>query len=440
MKWILFLLGIPCICCHKQFDEPPAYTGPDIRANLTIQQLRGMHLTGNFEKIPDELVIEGTVIANDSADNFYRSIVLQDSTGGITLKLDATGLYALYPVGMKVFVRLKGLWLGDYARMIQLGAAVDRSDPVYPELVSIPQPLFDRYLLKGKLHNDIQPIEMSIDRLNDSLQSCLIRLSNVELQASDTGKPYADAVNRLSVNHSLRACGGGNIYLRTSGFAGFAAIKTPRGNGTVTAVYTVFRNEKQLLIRDTSDVQLNGLRCTGSGAKQLFYENFERAKGDTDLYLSGWKNIAETGGRFYQAKTASGNRYAEIGAFATGQATVVSWLVLPPINLSGSSNEILHFYTKDGYDNGATLQVMVSNNYDGVSAPAKAKWTVLKTTVSKGSINGYAGSWQSSGNISLNGYAGTVYIAFRYEGADPVNPNDKRTTSFQLDEVRVDGN
>jgi hypothetical protein len=440
MKWLLLLTIVCGISCYKQFDEPPAYTGVQLSTNTSIQQLRSMHITGGFEKIFDELVIEGIVIANDSSDNFYRSIVLQDSTGGITLKLDASGLYALYPVGMKLYVRLKGLWLGDYARMIQLGAAVDRADPAYPELVSIPQPLFDRYLLKGSLGNLIRPVVTSIDQLNDSLQSCLVSISNVELLPSDTGKSYADAVNRLSVNHSLRACTGGNIYLRTSGFAGFAAQKTPRGNGTVTAIYTVFRNEKQLLIRDTSDMQLKGLRCTGAGAKQIFYENFENSRVDTNLYLVGWKNIAEAGGKYFQSKTASNNRYAEISAFATAQASVVSWLISPPINLSGSANEVLGFLSKDGYDNGATLQVLISTNYDGGPAPAKAKWTVLKAAVSKGSVNGYAGSWQFSGNIGLNGFNGTVHIAFRYEGADPPNPYDKHTTSFLLDEVRVDGN
>jgi hypothetical protein len=44
--------------------------------------------------------------------------------------MDGSGLYTSYPVGRKVAVKLKGLWLGDYAKMIQLGAAVDRSDPI----------------------------------------------------------------------------------------------------------------------------------------------------------------------------------------------------------------------------------------------------------------------------------------------------------------------
>jgi hypothetical protein len=226
--------------CNKKFDEPPEYHGPDLHPTLSIRELRSMHFTGNFEKISVESIIEGVVIADDSRDNFYKSIIIQDSTGGITIRMDGFGLYNEYPVGRKLFVRLKDLWLGDYGKMIQLGAGVDRSDSAYPELIGIPTPLFDRYLVKASLQNRISPKEITIDQLNDSLQSTLIRISNIEFSAADTGKTYADAVNKLSVNNTLKACGSGTVYLRTSGYANFASLKTPSGNGSITAVYSVF--------------------------------------------------------------------------------------------------------------------------------------------------------------------------------------------------------
>ena len=431
---------IMSIACNKKFDEPPAYTGPDIKANLSIRELREMHFPGNFEKVLDEFIIEGIVIADDKQDNFYKSMVIQDSTAGITIRLDGFGLYHVYPVGTKIFVKLKDLWLGDYAKMIQLGAGVDRSDPAFPELLSVPQPLFDRYFVKGSLNNVVIPKPVRFDQLNDLLQSCLIKINDVEFAPADTGKPYGDAINKLSVNNIVKACSGGSTYLRTSGFASFAAIKTPRGNGSITAVYSVFRTEKQLLIRDTSDVQLKGLRCTGGGAKILFNEDFETITSNADIAAAGWKNISESGGKQYQGKMTNNNKYAEISAFATNQSTLVSWLVLPPVNLANSANEILSFKTKDGFDNGAVLQVYASTNYDGGSTPWKAKWTVLKAVISKGSLSGFGNDWVSSGNISLSSFSGPVYIAFRYDGADPANVFDKHTTTFQLDDVKIVGN
>lgn len=438
---LLFLfLWISSLSCHKKFDEPPPYNGLQIQPNLSIADLRKMHFTGNFEKILDELVIMGIIIADDSSDNFYKSIVIQDSTAGITVRLDGFGLHNSYPVGMKVYIKLKELWLGDYGKMLQLGAGVDRSDPNFPVLIPIPQPLFNRFLLKADLSNPVIAKTIRLDELHDSLQSCLVKITDAELSPTDTGTPYADAINKLAVNHTLRSCRGGSVVLRSSGFASFANLKTPRGNGTITAVYSVFRTEKQLLIRDTADVQLHGLRCTGAGAKLLLYEDFEAAGYATDLVIPNWKNIPEAGAKPWQGKKANNNTYAEINAFATSQPMVVSWLVLPAVNLSNSANEVLSFVTKDGFDNGGVLLVYVSTNYDGGSAPWKAKWVQLKAVISKGAITGISSNWVSSGKLSLAGFSGSIHIAFRYDGADPVNVFDKRTTSFQLDNVKIEGN
>lgn len=438
------LLSIPLLTgftnCHKPFDEPPEYNGPMIVSNTTIAALKQLHLLNNFEKIMDDLVIEGVVVANDLTDNFYKSIVIQDSTGGITIKLDGYYLFNVYSVGRKIFVRLKGLWMGDYAGMIQLGAGVDRSDPLLPQLSSIPQPLFDRVLIKGPLQQIMIPKKLTINDLNDSLQSTLITLMNVEFASSDTGKPYADAINKQAVSHSLKTCGIGTVYVRTGGFARFAPALTARGNGEITGIYSIFRTQKQLLLRDTSDVKLDGLRCTQTGPKQLFAENFSGQQHDSIVQINDWKNIAETGDRYFLGKSVSGNTYVEISAFATKEQSVIAWLILPRIDLDFSSNEILRFLTKDGFDNGAVLQVLYSTNYDGGASPWKAKWNKLDAVIAKGSVSGYAKDWVASGDVNLHAVKGKVYIAFRYEGNDPPAQVAKLTTTFRIDNIQILGN
>lgn len=435
-----FLLLSVILSCQKKWDEPPLYTGSDEAADFTIDALRLMHFPGNFEMITDDRSIEGIVVADDQSDNFYKSILIQDGTGAITLRLDGFGLFNDYPIGRKLLVKLKGLWMGDYGNMLQLGIAVDRSNLVYPELLPIPKPLFSRFLVPKTLLNSIAPKKVKIADLSDSLQGCLIQLAGMEFSANDTAKPLADVVNQLSVNRTLRSCDGRSIYLRTSGFARFAGIKTPRGNGTVTAIYSVFNTTKQLIIRDTSDLQMADLRCTGTQTKQLFSEDFEQISLGMPLQLLGWKNIPEVGDIVFTGKSFSGNHYAEISAFATGKTAVISWLILPRVDLNNSADEVVIFDTKDGFDNGGDLQLLVSSNYDGNDIPWKAKWTSLKPVISKGSVTGIADSWASSGKISLKGFSGKVSLAFRYEAADPNEIQNKRTTLFQLDNIRILGN
>lgn len=435
----VFIFSCLLLGCHKEWDTPPVWTGPDIQANTPIRYLHRYHIPNNFEFIGDDWIIEGLVIADDKSGNFYKTLVVQDSTGGIALRLDGNGLYSTYPIGTKLTVKLKNLWMGDYGGTLQIGAAVDRSDPQYPSLTAIPVPLFDRYLVKKSTGNIITPLALRLDQLHDSFQNRLVQIDQLEFAASDTGVSYADALNKLSSNQVLKTCTGGSVYLRSSGFADFAAVKTPRGNGTVTAVFNIFRSEKQLLIRDTSDVKLNGLRCTAPGIKLLYAEDFGSLLQNDTSFSSGTRNIAETGNVFFRVSGTGGNQYAEISAFATGQPSVVTWLILPPIDLNNSANEVLRFLSRDGYDNGGLLQVLVSTNYDGVSSPAKAKWTLLQPSIAKGSVAGLAQGWTDSGPISLAAYNGRIRIAFRYEGAD-LPGFSARTTVFQIDNIRVEGN
>jgi len=257
----VLLLFTLCMSCTGNFDQPPLYTGTHLQATMSIARLRQSHLPGNMEKMIDDQVITGIVTANDATDNFYKTIVIQDSTAAISIRMDGFGLAADYPLGKRIFVRLNGLWMGEYGSMLQLGGSADFSDPAYPELLAIPAPLFSKVIVVGNTEQVPLPVRVRYNELNNFMQSKLIELDSAELVASDTARPYADAVNKATVSHRIRCCSGGSVYLRTSGFASFATAKTPGGNGRISGIFTVFGSQKQLVIRDTSDVRIHGPRC-----------------------------------------------------------------------------------------------------------------------------------------------------------------------------------
>jgi hypothetical protein len=117
---------------------------------------------------------------------------------------------------------------------LQLGGGVDRSDPLFTELVPVPAALFSKHFLSVGMDVLPTPLEVSYNQLHDSLHSRLIRLNNIEFAVTDTAKFFGDAINKVTISHSLKFCGGGIVYLRTSGFASFASVKTPRGSGSIT--------------------------------------------------------------------------------------------------------------------------------------------------------------------------------------------------------------
>lgn len=432
-----FFFGLLFQGCIKQFDLPPAYEGASLQANTSIRSLYDSHIAGNAEKFVDGEIITGIITANDENDNFYKSIVLQDSTAGITIRLDGFGLSAQFPIGMRLMVKLNGLWMGEYGGMLQIGGSVDRSDPMFTELLPLPAPLFSKHLLGVQMEAMPNPIDVTYNQLNDSLHSRLVRLSNIEFAIADTAKSYGDPINKLTISHSLKYCTGGTVYLRTSGFASFAAIKTPSGSGSIVGIYSEFGSQRQLMIRDTSDVQLRKSRCLGIGPSVLFYEDFEQSIPNTKLNFSNWDNIAESGKLFYQVQSHQNNQFASISALGTNESALISWLILPSIQLNQTAGEQLSFLSRDAFDNGASLQVLVSSNYDGKGQPWKAKWTNLKANFSKGASGGLGPIWVKSGNISLSNLNGLIHIAFRYIGADLGLAAAKKNTQFWVDDVKI---
>lgn len=266
---VIVVIAMIAFSCNKKFDQPPAFVPVEITPDLTIADLKAMHRTGSFEVITDDKTIGGIVIADDESGQFYKSIVIQDETGGISINLDGYDLYTAYPIGRKVYVKVKGLYLGDFNRLVQLGAGVDYSSSA--RLSPIPASLFNQYLIKGTLGNTIEPKVVSVANLDESLQNTLIQLNNFEFAVADTSKTFADpALGASAISYTLMSCSGENIILRNSSYADFAGYDLPNGNGSITAVYTVFGSTKQLNIRDTSDVQFYHERCkgtiTGTGA------------------------------------------------------------------------------------------------------------------------------------------------------------------------------
>lgn len=445
MKWIVitrtffvsFLLSIYLNACIKKYDAPPLYAGTNVKANISIKSLYDSHLAGNLEKFVDNEIITGVVTANDANDNFYKTIILQDSTAAISIRMDGFGLSANYPLGMRLMVKLNGMWMGEYGGMLQLGGGVDRSDPLFTELVPVPAALFSKHFIAVAKDIIPAPLDVTYNQLNDSIHSRLVRLNNIEFDVSDTAKFYGDAINKLTTSHSLKFCGGGTVYLRTSGFASFASIRTPKGRGSITGIYSEFGSQRQLMIRDTSDVQFIQSRCIFNGPSVLFFEDFEQYSPNQPLSIPQWSNFAESGKQLYQIQSFQNNRFASISALGTNETTVTSWLILPAIQLNNSTGEQLSFLTRDAFDNGANMQVLISSNYDGKGQPWKAKWSSLNATIAKGAIGGISAVFTKSGNINLSNYTGLSHIAFKYTGNDSGPVSGRKNTNYQVDDVKI---
>jgi hypothetical protein len=264
---LLFSLGLLVFSCKKSFEEPAPTGAAPVIANTTIAALKGIYTTsGTTIPITSDVIIGGIVVMDDKSGNFYQQIAIQDETGGILLRLAGNNLWTTYPVGRKIFVKMKGLFLGDYGRMIQVGGGVDE---VGGGVTLLARNLQDEHIIMGPLSQPIQPKIVSVNQLTTDLQdpyvNTLVKLQNFEFASADLNKKYAEP--SASGNRTIQGCISpttNRLTLRTSNFANFSTFALPQGNGDILGIYSVFNNTKQFTIRDTTDVMFNGPRCSAS--------------------------------------------------------------------------------------------------------------------------------------------------------------------------------
>ncbi len=340
---LILFVAIFSSACNKKFDEPPTSESETIVANFTIKQLRETHAYNNIEAITDDKIISGIITADDKSGNFYKQITIQDETGGIVIKMDGNDLYTDYPIGRKVFVRLKGLYVGDYNRMLQIGAGKDNSNPAALSVTPVPSVLFNKYVVKGNLGNTVEPALVSVDQLTDDYQSMLIKLEDFQFAPADTSKTYGDVSLASSArNFTIKNCAGSSITLRSSSYANFCGIKVGTGKGSITAIYSIFGATKQLLIRDTSDIQFTGKRCSSTMLASINIADLRGMYQGTPVTIPDGKKI----------------KGIVITDKSNGNFDDNKLVIQQGDNLSGI---IIHFTAAHNYSTGDEVEINISN-------------------------------------------------------------------------------
>ena len=258
-------------CVKQKFDNPPVLSNydPNLPVTMKIRDLVSPFwgITTNKYKICGDDVIYGIVTADDHSGNFYKQIVMQDSTGGINIVMNNTYLYNQYPIGRKLYIKLKNLTIMSYKGLPELCYNYDSSVTQKP--IGIPPTLQDSFIVPASYPNTVKPIELRMSDLGgfpDPYYNMLITLDNMQFDSSIVGGPYAlPSASAISTNRNVWSCNNGilgqSITLYNSGFASFFSYPMPSGYGSITGIYTVYGSTNQFQIRDTTDVNFTQSRC-----------------------------------------------------------------------------------------------------------------------------------------------------------------------------------
>ena len=265
MKSIIPFLGILLLfnACVKDrdFDAPEGDCTSDLVANASFSEVKALY-KGELLQIQEDWVIEGYVISSDQAGNFFSVLYFQDSpvnpTQGFRIEIDVRDNHLLFPVGSKIRIKLKGLYLGQSRDVFKLGgtfAAFGTTLVGRLPALKVPEHIF--VACNGL--TEISPQTVSIGEIDSTLTNTLVRFEGMEISEEELDGVFA--LEGEETEHILMDCSDNEITLINSGFSDFQSEGLPQGNGSIQGVLIRENEDFFLVIRDLEDINFNDERC-----------------------------------------------------------------------------------------------------------------------------------------------------------------------------------
>lgn len=255
--------SILILACTKSrnFDLLPTDCATDLEVNTTYSEVKNLYVDQTFQ-IQQDLIIEGYVSSSDEAGNFFSVLHFQDSPSnpseGFEIEIDLRDSHLFYPVGSKIYIKLKGLYLGRSKDIHKIGGVFTSFGNT--SVGRLPSSVVDKHIFVAcDEKTAIEPSLISFSDIPKNLTNTLVQFNGLELSETELGKPFA--VEGKETERNLTDCNDNEIVLLNSGFSDFQAEPLPEGNGSITGVLLRENDNYRLAIRNLEDIDFNNERC-----------------------------------------------------------------------------------------------------------------------------------------------------------------------------------
>lgn len=456
---ILITIGLFSSCVNDTYDTPKLgdCVDPGLTKTKEVAQIYAVAINPvatppsvipNTPTYTADDIIEAYVISSDEGGNFYKSMYFQPTDGskGFNLSIDEVNLYAKnFQPGKKVFLKMKGLAYGnptDFGVGLVFGAKPTEQYDVD----RLPTLEYPKHLITScnSVSEDaiVNKITLAQAVSGAAFLNTLVEIDNVQFTGESAGETF-DLVRTDDYDSSTFITGNGttNLTIRTSRFANFAGYKMSSGKGKIRGVLTKYNSTYQIILRTERDVNMPNQRVdyqlpiVGNSIQYLptFTENFESyATTTTGTIFPKYVNDAFKGGRYWDVKIFSSNKYIQMTAFNSG-GTNKAYLAMP---IAFTPGKKLSFKTKDGFYNGEVLKVYYSKDY--VPGGDFSKATLVDITssfaIANGTLSGYATNFTNSGFYTIpTSLTGNGFFIFEYSNAGRAQV----TSTIQIDDITV---
>ena len=357
-------------------------------ADLKTQFATIINSDNGYKLIEKDMMIKAVVTGNDVSGNIYNQVSVQDASGAIIIAINGSGLSGYLPVGQEILVNLKGLYIGSYKKLPQIGGVntklsngslgigkIERAiwnehfkilNPGEADASTVVPEEFDR----TKLNNLTKEEKAAFAAYMEANVGKLMTLKKVKFASANGTNVWAPDDTNTSLElidaETGKRINKNNLVVRNSGYSKFANEVVPQGVFDITGIFTRFGDTWQIVLRSTDDLK-----------------------------------ASETGGTLEKPYTVA-QALEKINAGTAGDAKVYATGIIVKVKDvdTGTYGNATFVISDDGKDTeGKTLDVFRCFNIDGAKWTEETKGILVpgKKVVVSGTLLDYNGTKEIKG-------------------------------------------
>lgn len=375
-------------------------------ADLKTQFATVINSDNGYKQIEKDMMIKAVVTGNDVSGNIYNQVSVQDASGAIIIAINGSGLSGYLPVGQEILVNLKGLYIGSYKKLPQIGGVNTKLSDGSLGMGKIERAIWNEHfkiLNPGEADaSTVVPEEFDLTKLTDAAYmdanvGKLMTLKKVKFASANGTNVWAPDDTNTSLElidaETGKKISSSNLVVRNSGYSKFANEVVPQGVFDITGIFTRYNNTWQIVLRSTDDLKPVVLAYLS--------EPFDASQGNFTI-----DNIKLADGVEFVWKWASAAYGMKASGYVNGsKQELQSRLKSPAIDLKSAKSAKLMFDQAINFASDMKQECKVQISTDGKT------WTDLD-------VQGYPteNSWTFvSSTADLTKFCGkTIYIGFLY--------------------------
>ncbi len=218
--------------CYDSFNGGGADVDPslDITPNTTIKALHEMLISERLD-IRDEMIVMGSITANDRSGNIYNSFFMEADGYAVEVLEGRYDSYVHRVEGYKTLVNLNGLSIAREDGVLRIG--LKSADGSYYTLDYLSaEVVIDQHISNTYLYEEVTPAVRQIAELEEWMCGSLIEVGGLtHVPDADATQPYVWSGYQCFVDGS-----GNMLWSNTSDYADFVNEVIPSTTVTLRGI------------------------------------------------------------------------------------------------------------------------------------------------------------------------------------------------------------